>query len=136
MQPQISWLLLDMRAFDVDVPQCIASCLSVLDAWSFALDHWQMHASITSAERCGRVHAQATPPTIFGGFALLRAVLLRERIDLVHAHGAFSAIAHEAIIHARTMGYKVGSTTRDMSAAACLADAASRPFRPLLLALT
>ena len=50
---------------------------------------------------------QATPPTIFGGFALLRAVLLRERISLVHAHGAFSAIAHEAIIHARTMGYKV-----------------------------
>ena len=51
---------------------------------------------------------QATPPTIFGGFALLRAVLLRESISLVHAHGAFSAIAHEAIIHARTMGYKVG----------------------------
>ncbi len=51
---------------------------------------------------------QATPPTIFGGFALLRAVLLRERIGLVHAHGAFSAVAHEAIIHARTMGYQVG----------------------------
>ena len=51
---------------------------------------------------------QATPPTIFGGFALLRAILVRERITLVHAHQAFSAIAHEAIIHARTMGYKVG----------------------------
>ena len=61
-------------------------------------------SSIKSAPRS----AQATPPTIFGGFVLLRAVLLRERIDLVHAHGAFSAIAHEAIIHARTMGYKVG----------------------------
>lgn len=34
-------------------------------------------------------------------------VLLRERITLVHAHQAFSAIAHEAILHARTMGYKV-----------------------------
>jgi phosphatidylinositol glycan class A protein len=49
---------------------------------------------------------QATPPTLFGSFALLRTVLLRERISLIHAHGAFSAIAHEAIIHARTMGYK------------------------------
>ncbi len=54
------------------------------------------------------VHAEATPPTLFGGFALLREVLLRERISLVHAHQAFSAIAHEAILHARTMGYRVG----------------------------
>ena len=49
---------------------------------------------------------QTTPPTIFGGFSLLREVLLRERITLVHAHQAFSAIAHEAIIHGRTMGFK------------------------------
>ncbi len=38
-------------------------------------------------------------------------MLLRERISMVHAHGAFSAIAHEAIIHARTMGYKVADST-------------------------
>jgi phosphatidylinositol N-acetylglucosaminyltransferase subunit A len=54
------------------------------------------------------VYAEATPPTLFGGFALLREVLLRERITLLHAHQAFSAIAHEAILHARTMGCKVG----------------------------
>ena len=27
-----------------------------------------------------------TLPTLFGGFPLLRAILLRERITLVHAH--------------------------------------------------
>lgn len=54
------------------------------------------------------VYAEATPPTLFGGFALLREVVLRERITLLHAHQAFSAIAHEALLHARTMGCRVG----------------------------
>lgn len=61
-------------------------------------------ASASMCLGCGQAW---TPPTIFGGFRLLRAVLLRERITLVHTHQAFSAIAHEAIIHGRTMGYKV-----------------------------
>ncbi len=56
------------------------------------------------------MYCEATPPTLFGGFGLLREVLLRERISLVHAHQAFSAIAHEALLHARTMGYKVGGS--------------------------
>ncbi|EFN58809.1 hypothetical protein CHLNCDRAFT_20112 [Chlorella variabilis] len=46
-----------------------------------------------------------TFPTLFGGFRLLRTILLRERINLVHSHQAFSTMAHEAIMHARTMGY-------------------------------
>ena len=49
------------------------------------------------------VYQSATLPTIYGGFYTLRRVLLEERIDLVHAHQAFSAMANEAIIHARTM---------------------------------
>ena len=36
----------------------------------------------------------------------MRVVLLRERITVVHAHQAFSCLCHEAILHARTMGYK------------------------------
>ncbi len=53
------------------------------------------------------VQAQATAPSLWGAFALLRCVLLRERITLVHGHQAFSAMAHEALLHARTLGYKV-----------------------------
>ena len=49
------------------------------------------------------VYQSASVPTIYGGFYTLRRVLLEERIDLVHAHQAFSAMANEAIIHARTM---------------------------------
>ena len=55
-----------------------------------------------------------TLPTLFGGFALLRCVLLRERIDLVHAHQAFSTLGHEALMHARTMGYPTAFTDHSL----------------------
>lgn len=50
------------------------------------------------------VYQSATLPTIFGSLYNLRKVIRRERIDLVHAHQAFSAMANESIVHARTMG--------------------------------
>lgn len=53
------------------------------------------------------MYCQVTLPTIFGGFRLLRIIMVREGITLVHAHQAFSVMGHEAILHARTMGYKV-----------------------------
>ncbi|KAL4443031.1 hypothetical protein ABPG77_008522 [Micractinium sp. CCAP 211/92] len=63
-----------------------------------------------------------TLPTLFGSFRLLRNILLRERITLVHAHQAFSTMAHEAIMHARTMGYPVVFTDHSLFG---FADAAS-----------
>ncbi len=52
---------------------------------------------------------QVVAPTILGSFRLVRNIILRERITLVHAHQAFSALAHEAVLHARTMGCQVRS---------------------------
>lgn len=52
------------------------------------------------------VYNGATCPDIFGNFKLLRLVLLRERVTVLHAHQAFSVMGHEAVFHARTMGYK------------------------------
>ena len=52
---------------------------------------------------------QVVAPTILGSFRLVRSIILRERITLVHAHQAFSALAHEAVLHARTMGCQVRS---------------------------
>lgn len=57
------------------------------------------------------IYCQAILPTIFGGFRLLRIILIRERITLVHAHQAFSVMGHEAILQARTMGYKVSKSS-------------------------
>ena len=52
------------------------------------------------------VYNGATCPDIFGTFRLLRLILLRERVTVVHAHQTFSVMGHEAVFHARTMGYK------------------------------
>lgn len=52
------------------------------------------------------VWLQSTLPTLFGSMRIFRTILLRERITLVHAHQAFSMMGLEAILHARTMGYK------------------------------
>ena len=60
------------------------------------------------------VYLQVTLPTVFGLMRLLRCILLRERITLVHAHQAFSPMAHEAILHARTMGCRVVFTDHSL----------------------
>ncbi|GLJ42395.1 hypothetical protein SUGI_0878100 [Cryptomeria japonica] len=53
-------------------------------------------------------------PTIYGIFPILRTILIRERITLVHGHQAFSTLCHEALLHARTMGYKVVFTDHSL----------------------
>jgi len=45
-----------------------------------------------------------TLPTFFGGFRILRAILIRERVDVVHGHQTLSTMAQEAVLHAGTMG--------------------------------
>ncbi|KAJ3370350.1 hypothetical protein GGF31_004180 [Allomyces arbusculus] len=48
--------------------------------------------------------SQASFPTIFGHLAYFRDIMIRERIQLVHGHQAFSSMCLEYILHARTMG--------------------------------
>ena len=43
-------------------------------------------------------------PTILTSLPLIRDVLLRERITIVHGHSSFSTLAHEAMLHARLLG--------------------------------
>lgn len=52
------------------------------------------------------VYNQCTFPTLFTTFPLMRYILLRESISIVHGHSAFSTLAHEAMFHAKTMGLK------------------------------
>lgn len=52
------------------------------------------------------VYNGATAPDIFGHSDLLRLILLRERVTVVHSHQAFAVMGHQACFHARTMGYK------------------------------
>lgn len=50
------------------------------------------------------MYNQSTATTVFHSFPLLRCVFVREHITVVHAHSSFSAMAHDALFHAKTMG--------------------------------
>lgn len=60
------------------------------------------------------IYQQASFPTIFGAFPPLRRIILQEEINIVHAHQAFSTMAHEAVLHARTMGCRVVFTDHSL----------------------
>lgn len=57
---------------------------------------------------------QNTLPTFYGTLPIMRAILIREKITVVHGHQAFSTLCHEALMHARTMGYKVVFTDHSL----------------------
>lgn len=50
------------------------------------------------------MYNQSTATSFFHSLPLLRCVFVRERISVVHAHSSFSAMAHDALFHAKTMG--------------------------------
>lgn len=56
----------------------------------------------------------ATLPQLFFAFPLLRQIFIRERIQIVHAHVALSALGLEAVLHARTMGLKAVFTDHSL----------------------
>lgn len=60
------------------------------------------------------MYSQATLPSIYSLLPLLRQIWLRERVEIVHAHQAFSTMAHEAILHARTFGLKAVFTDHSL----------------------
>ncbi|KAG5968850.1 Phosphatidylinositol N-acetylglucosaminyltransferase gpi3 subunit [Claviceps spartinae] len=68
------------------------------------------------------IYRQATFPTVFSFFPILRYIFIRERIEIVHGHGSLSCLCHEGILHARTMGLRTVFTDHSLFG---FADAAS-----------
>lgn len=56
----------------------------------------------------------ATLPNFFTSFPWIRSILVRESIDIVHAHAALSALGMETIMHARTLGIKAVFTDHSL----------------------
>lgn len=98
---------------------CIYVCISFHS--NPALIHVHHPPQVYYAPRLA-FYQSATLPTLFGIFPFLRRTLVAERINLVHAHQAFSPMAHEAIMHSRTMGHRVVFTDHSLFG---FADAAS-----------
>ncbi|XP_020590589.1 phosphatidylinositol N-acetylglucosaminyltransferase subunit A [Phalaenopsis equestris] len=57
---------------------------------------------------------QNTLPTFYGTLPIIRTIIIREKISVVHGHQAFSTLCHEAVMHARTMGYKTVFTDHSL----------------------
>lgn len=50
---------------------------------------------------------QCVLPTMICSLPLIRYIFLREEIQIIHGHSAFSALAHEGMLIGRLMGLKV-----------------------------
>lgn len=62
----------------------------------------------------GVIARQATLPNFFALMPVLRSILLREQIELVHAHQALSSMAHEALFHAQILGLRTVFTDHSL----------------------
>jgi phosphatidylinositol glycan class A protein len=62
----------------------------------------------------GVIARQDTLPNFFSLFPALRSILIREGIEIVHGHQALSSMAHEGILHARTMGLRAMFTDHSL----------------------
>ncbi|XP_060689326.1 phosphatidylinositol N-acetylglucosaminyltransferase subunit A [Hemiscyllium ocellatum] len=60
------------------------------------------------------MYNQSTASTLFHSLPLVRWVLVRERVALVHAHSSFSALAHDALFHARALGLRTVFTDHSL----------------------
>ncbi|CDI78905.1 phosphatidylinositolglycan class A protein, putative [Eimeria praecox] len=68
-------------------------------------------------------HDRSTLVTFFATLPLIRTILIRERVDIVHGHQTTSTLAHESMLHARHLGYRVVYTDHSMFSfadAACI----------------
>ncbi|XP_005185912.2 phosphatidylinositol N-acetylglucosaminyltransferase subunit A [Musca domestica] len=59
-------------------------------------------------------YAQSILPTMICNAPLIRAVLIREQIEIVHGHSAFSALGHEAMIVGSLLGLKTVFTDHSL----------------------
>lgn len=60
------------------------------------------------------LHRETTFPNVFGTFPIVRNILIREQIQIVHSHGSASTFSLESIFHANTMGLKTVFTDHSL----------------------
>ncbi|ELV12485.1 N-acetylglucosaminyl-phosphatidylinositol biosynthetic protein [Tupaia chinensis] len=60
------------------------------------------------------MYNQSTATTLFHSLPLLRYIFVRERVTIIHSHSSFSAIAHDALFHAKTMGLQTVFTDHSL----------------------
>ncbi|KAL7736985.1 hypothetical protein ACLKA6_008842 [Drosophila palustris] len=78
---------------------------------------------------------QCILPTAVCQVPMLRAVLLREQVDVVHGHSAFSALAHEALMVGSLLGLKTVFTDHSLFGFADLSAALTNKLLEINLSM-
>ncbi|EGW05713.1 N-acetylglucosaminyl-phosphatidylinositol biosynthetic protein-like [Cricetulus griseus] len=60
------------------------------------------------------MYNQSTATTLFHSLPLFRYIFVRERVTIIHSHSSFSAMAHDALFHAKTMGLQTVFTDHSL----------------------
>ncbi|KAI0395047.1 glycosyltransferase family 4 protein [Xylariaceae sp. FL0594] len=60
------------------------------------------------------IYRSSTFPTVFSFFPLLRNIVIREQIEIIHGHATMSTLCQEAILHGRTMGLRTVFTDHSL----------------------
>lgn len=76
---------------------------------------------------------QCVFPTIVSHLPLLRCILLREQIEIVHGHSAFSALAHEAMTIGKLLNIKTVFTDHSLFGFADLSAVVTNKFLEISL---
>nr|SVE86089.1 EOG090X0515 [Daphnia similis]SVE86718.1 EOG090X0515 [Daphnia similis]SVE87345.1 EOG090X0515 [Daphnia similis]SVE87971.1 EOG090X0515 [Daphnia similis] len=61
------------------------------------------------------MHDQVVLPTLFASLSIFRNIFIRECVEIVHGHSAFSTLAHEGILIARLLGLKAVFTDHSLN---------------------
>lgn len=77
--------------------------------------------------------AQASFPTFFAILPLVRNILIREKVDIVHGHQSTSMLAHVCILHGKTLGLKTVFTDHSLFSLAELASVVLNKFMKFTL---
>lgn len=76
---------------------------------------------------------QCILPTMVCNIPLLRCILLREQIDIVHGHSAFSALAHEAMLIGKLLDLRTVFTDHSLFGFADLSAVVTNKFLEISL---
>ncbi|CAL0313931.1 unnamed protein product [Lupinus luteus] len=58
---------------------------------------------------------QSTFPVFYAPLPIIRTILIREKITIVHGHQTFSTLCHDTLLNSRIMGYKVVFTDHSLN---------------------
>uniref|UniRef100_A0A2K6M914 PIGA GPI anchor biosynthesis domain-containing protein n=2 Tax=Rhinopithecus TaxID=542827 RepID=A0A2K6M914_RHIBE len=61
------------------------------------------------------MYNQSMAMTLFHSLPLLKSIFVQERVTIIHSHSSFSAVTHDVLFHAKTVGLQTVFTDHSLS---------------------